>query len=95
MARKTLLQAMKDWHNLSPELFKTQAYRLPGCDTCKVPQDCPGQSKWPGRGPDVRGSLCPGDQGAHHLDLFAGEVGQWGPHMAGGKAAQRHPRLDR
>ena len=29
---KTPLQAMKDWHNLKPELFKKQPYYLPGCD---------------------------------------------------------------
>lgn len=29
---KTPLQAMKDWHNLKPELFKKQPYYLPECD---------------------------------------------------------------
>jgi len=27
------LQAMKDWHNLKPELFKKQPHYLPGCDS--------------------------------------------------------------
>jgi len=33
LGRKTLLQAMKDWHNLKPELFKKQPYYLTGCDS--------------------------------------------------------------
>lgn len=33
LGSKTPLQAMKDWHNLKPELFKKQPYYLPGCDT--------------------------------------------------------------
>jgi transposase InsO family protein len=32
LGSKTPLQAMKDWHNLKPELFKKQPYYLPGCD---------------------------------------------------------------
>lgn len=27
-----LLQAMKDWHKLKPELFRKQPGHLPGCD---------------------------------------------------------------
>jgi integrase-like protein len=27
------LQAMKDWHNLKPELFRKRPYHLTGCDT--------------------------------------------------------------
>jgi hypothetical protein len=27
------LQAMKDWHNLEPELFRKQPHHLPECDT--------------------------------------------------------------
>jgi transposase-like protein len=30
---KAPLQAMKDWYKIKPELFKTQPYYLPGCDT--------------------------------------------------------------
>ena len=30
---KAPLQAMKDWYNIKPELFKIQPYYLPGCDT--------------------------------------------------------------
>jgi hypothetical protein len=30
---KTLLQAMKDWHKLKPQLFRKQPYYLPACDT--------------------------------------------------------------
>jgi len=26
------LQAMKDWHNLKPELFRKRPYYRPGCD---------------------------------------------------------------
>ena len=33
LGSKTPLQAMKDWHNLKPKLFKKQPYYLPGCDT--------------------------------------------------------------
>ena len=33
LGSKTPLQAMKDWHNLKPELFKKQPHYLPGCDT--------------------------------------------------------------
>ena len=29
---KAPLQAMKDWYNIKPELFKIQPYYLPGCD---------------------------------------------------------------
>ena len=32
LGSKTPLQAMKDWHNLKPKLFKKQPYYLPGCD---------------------------------------------------------------
>jgi hypothetical protein len=32
LGSKTPLQAMKDWHNLKPELFKKQPYYLPRCD---------------------------------------------------------------
>ena len=30
LGSKTPLQAMKDWRNLKPELFKKQPYHLPG-----------------------------------------------------------------
>jgi hypothetical protein len=30
---KSLLQAMKDWHKLKPQLFRKQPYYLAGCDT--------------------------------------------------------------
>jgi len=30
---RTPLQAMKDWYNLKPALFKKQPYYLPGCDS--------------------------------------------------------------
>jgi transposase InsO family protein len=30
---KSPLQAMKDWHELKPQLFRKQPYYLPGCDT--------------------------------------------------------------
>ena len=33
LASRTPLQAMKDWHQLRPELFKKQPYYLTGCDT--------------------------------------------------------------
>jgi hypothetical protein len=33
LGSKPPLQAMKDWHNLRPELFKKQPYYFPGCDT--------------------------------------------------------------
>jgi len=33
LGSKTPLQAMKDWHNLKPDLFKKQPYFLPGCDS--------------------------------------------------------------
>src|SRR6056297_1889080 len=33
LGSKTPLQAMKDWHNLKPELFKKQPHYLPGCDS--------------------------------------------------------------
>jgi len=33
LGSKTPLQAMKDWHNMKPELFRKQPYHLPGCDT--------------------------------------------------------------
>ena len=33
LGTKTPLQAMKDWHNLKPDLFKKQPYYLPGCDS--------------------------------------------------------------
>lgn len=29
---RSLLQAMKDWHKLKPELFKKKPYILAGCD---------------------------------------------------------------
>ena len=32
LGSKTPLQAMKDWHKLTPELFRKQAYHLPGFD---------------------------------------------------------------
>jgi len=32
LGSKTPLKAMKDWHNLKPELFKKKPYYLPGCD---------------------------------------------------------------
>jgi len=32
LGSKTPLQAMKDWHNLKPELFRKRPYYLPGCD---------------------------------------------------------------
>jgi hypothetical protein len=33
LGSKTPLQAMKDWHNPKPKLFKKQPYYRPGCDT--------------------------------------------------------------
>ena len=33
LGSKTPLQAMKDWHNLNPEMFKKQPYYRPGCDS--------------------------------------------------------------
>ena len=41
---KTPLQAMKDWHNLKPGLFKKQPYHLPGCD---MPITSPIAAPWP------------------------------------------------
>ena len=38
LGSKTPLQAMKDWRNLKPELFKKQLYHLPGCDRDLVPR---------------------------------------------------------
>ncbi|SLN77002.1 hypothetical protein [Roseisalinus antarcticus] len=32
LGSRTPLQAMKDWHNLYPELFKKKPYYLSGCD---------------------------------------------------------------
>ena len=32
LGSKTPLQAMKDWYNLTPDLFRKQPYHLPGCD---------------------------------------------------------------
>ena len=32
LGTKTPLQAIKDWPNLKPELFRKQPYHLPGCD---------------------------------------------------------------
>jgi hypothetical protein len=32
LGSKSPLQAMKDWHNLKPKLFRKQPYDLPGCD---------------------------------------------------------------
>jgi transposase InsO family protein len=31
---KPPLQAMKDWHEHKPQLFRKQPYDLPGCDSC-------------------------------------------------------------
>jgi|AntAceMinimDraft_1070359.scaffolds.fasta_scaffold06635_5 hypothetical protein len=33
LASQTPLQAMKDWHEIRPELFKKQPYSRPGCDS--------------------------------------------------------------
>jgi hypothetical protein len=41
LGSKTPLQAMKDWHNLKPKLFKKQPYYLPGCNSYKINSNIP------------------------------------------------------
>jgi hypothetical protein len=53
LGSKTPLQAMKDWHKLKPEIFKTQPYYRPGCDTASGPQPRP---EAPARDPSAQRS---------------------------------------
>jgi len=49
LGSKTPLQAMKDWHERKPTLFKKQPYYLAGCDTyriCRESQRCNANDKY-------------------------------------------------